>query len=118
MAYVKELITIVVLSIVSKGGELICNYLNENNYKPPKGKYWSNAAVKIIEKYGFITNDLYKLSISLSDTAHSDPVHYYTPKGTESFTNQVLSFIAPALGMDEIPEYAFTIFDTLVLLCC
>ena len=38
----------------NKGGELICNYLNENNYKPPKGKYWSKNSV-----LGMLRNDAY-----------------------------------------------------------
>ncbi len=28
-----------------KGGELICNYLNENKVKPPKGNYWSKTSI-------------------------------------------------------------------------
>ncbi len=51
----------------------------------------------IAEKYGFEINDLYALSASLPEEAHSDPVHYYTPMGTEAFTNQVLSYVLPAL---------------------
>lgn len=29
----------------NKGGELICNYLNENNYKPPKSQRWSKNSI-------------------------------------------------------------------------
>ena len=34
-----------------------------------------------------------------------DVVHYYTPMGTEAFTNQVLSFVCPALGIQDKLEY-------------
>lgn len=66
---------------------------------------YNAAAVKVVEKYGFEINDLYALSASLPQEAHSDPVHYYTAVGTEAFTNQVLSHILPALGIDEILKY-------------
>ena len=58
-----------------------------------------------MSRYGFEVNDLYAVSVSLPEEAHSDSVHYYTPMGTEAFTNKVLSYIAPALGLAEIPEY-------------
>ncbi len=66
---------------------------------------YNEAAIKIVKKYGFEINDLYTLSKSLPKEAHSDPVHYYTPIGTEAFTNRVLRAVAPHLGLDEIPEY-------------
>lgn len=66
---------------------------------------YNETAVKVVEKYGFKVNDLYSLSISLPEDAHSDAVHYYTTAGTEAFTNQVLSFVVPALGIDENIEY-------------
>jgi len=66
---------------------------------------YNKVAVEVVEKYGFIVNDLYSLSASLGEDAHSDAVHYYTPKGTEAFTNQVLNHICPLLGIDEIPRY-------------
>ncbi|MBQ2676846.1 MAG: hypothetical protein IJF54_05565 [Clostridia bacterium] len=66
---------------------------------------YNKAAVNIVKKYGFEVNDLYALSITLPDSAHSDPVHYYTPAGTEAFTNQVLRHIVPALGLDEHLTY-------------
>ena len=66
---------------------------------------YNEVAVGIVTKYGFEVNDLYAVSTSLPETAHSDPVHYYTPMGTEAFTKQVLSFVAPALGIDEPIEY-------------
>lgn len=50
-------------------------------------------------------NDLYALSATLPEEAHSDAVHYYTPAGTETFTNQVLSYVAPALEIDETLQY-------------
>ena len=66
---------------------------------------YNEAAVKVVEKYGFQVNDLYAISVTLGEEFHSDAVHYYTPAGTEAFTNQVLSFVAPALGIDETLEY-------------
>ena len=66
---------------------------------------YNKAAVNVVKKYGFEINDLYSLSVTLPENVHSDPVHYYTPEGTEAFTNQVLSFVAPALGIDEVLEY-------------
>lgn len=66
---------------------------------------YNKAAVAIVQEYGFEVNDLYVLSATLPEEAHSDPVHYYTPAGTEAFTNQVLSYVVPALGFDEVPEY-------------
>lgn len=73
-------------------------------YNEDTEKY-NEVAVGIAEKYGFEINDLYALSASLPEEAHSDPVHYYTPMGTEAFTNQVLSYVLPALGIDEKLEY-------------
>lgn len=58
---------------------------------------YNEAAVAIVKKYNFEINDLYTLSGQLPHSAHSDPVHYYTPAGTEAFTRQVLSFLAPHL---------------------
>ena len=66
---------------------------------------YNETAVKIVGKYGFKVNDLYALSVTLPEEVHSDAVHYYTPAGTEAFTNQVLSFVAPELGIDEKLEY-------------
>ncbi len=66
---------------------------------------YNEAAIKVVKKYGFEVNDLYAVSATLDDSAHSDAVHYYTTVGTEAFTNQVLSYILPALGIDEKLEY-------------
>ena len=66
---------------------------------------YNEAAVNVVKKYGFEVNDLYALSVTLPEQVHSDAVHYYTPMGTEAFTNQVLSFVLPALGIDEKLEY-------------
>ena len=66
---------------------------------------YNQAAVNVVEKYGFKVNDLYAVSVSLPEDAHSDPVHYYTTAGTEAFTNQVLSCVLPELGIDEVLEY-------------
>ena len=66
---------------------------------------YNNAAVEIVKKYGFEVNDLYAASVTLPKEAHSDPVHYYTKTGTEKIANQVLSYVVPALGIEEVPEY-------------
>ena len=66
---------------------------------------YNDVAVKIARKYGFKINDLYALSATLPEEAHSDAVHYYTPVATEAFTNQVLSFVLPELGINEKLEY-------------
>ena len=62
---------------------------------------YNKAAVDVVKKYRFEINDLYTLSTTLPEEAHSDPVHYYTPLGTEIFTNQVLAHITNALGISE-----------------
>ena len=62
---------------------------------------YNETAVDIVKKYGFTVNDLYAVSTTLPDEAHSDPVHYYTPMGTEAFTNAVLSYILPSLEINE-----------------
>lgn len=65
---------------------------------------YNRCAIEIVKKYGFTVNDLYPTSCALGEEAHSDPVHFYTPKATEVFTKQVLSHLAPALGItEEIP---------------
>ena len=66
---------------------------------------YNEAAVKVVKKYGFEVNDLYALSKSLPEEAHSDAVHYYTPMGTEAFTKQVLSYVVPALGLSDEVDY-------------
>ncbi len=66
---------------------------------------YNEAALEVVKKYGFEINDLYTLSTSLPEEAHSDAVHYYTPMGTQAFTNKVLSYVLPALGIDEKLEY-------------
>ena len=72
---------------------------------------YNDAAVKVVTKYGFAVNDLYAASVSLPEEAHSDAVHYYTPMGTEAFTKQVLSFVAPALGLEKAPEYCEVMYS-------
>lgn len=66
---------------------------------------YNDVAVAIVKKYGFDVNDLYAVSAALPDEAHSDPVHYYTPIGTEAFANQVLSCILPLLEISEEITY-------------
>lgn len=66
---------------------------------------YNTAAVNVVSKYGFQINDLYAASVTLPAEAHSDAVHYYTPMGTELFTNQVLSYLLPALGIDRKLKY-------------
>ena len=66
---------------------------------------YNAAAVKVVLKYGFQVNDLYAVSVSLPAEAHSDAVHYYTSMGTKILTEQVLSYLLPALCIDESMEY-------------
>lgn len=66
---------------------------------------YNEAAVNVVKRYGFQVNDLYALSAELPEQAHSDPVHYYTPAGTQAFTNRVLSFVMPALGIYDELKY-------------
>lgn len=66
---------------------------------------YNQAAVEVVKKHGFAINDLYAVSTSLPEDAHSDPVHYYTAAGTKAFADQVLSYIVPALGISEKITY-------------
>lgn len=66
---------------------------------------YNAAAVEVVTRYGFQVNDLYALSVTLPPEAHSDAVHYYTPIGTKAFTEQVLSYVLPAIGEDSSMEY-------------
>lgn len=77
---------------------------NFKRYNEEIEKY-NEVARNIVVKYGFNINDLYKISTSLPEIAHSDSVHYYTQIGTQAFTNQVLEFIVPALGINEEIKY-------------
>ena len=71
---------------------------------------YNEVAVKIAKKHGFEINDLYAVSVKMPDEARSDAVHFYTPMGTEVYTNQVLSYVVPALGIDETLEYREEIY--------
>ena len=71
---------------------------------------YNAAAVEVVRKFGFEVNDLYAVSTGLPEEAHSDAVHYYTPMGTEAFTKQVLSFIVPALGLEEAVDYSEALY--------
>ena len=66
---------------------------------------YNQAAIKVVKNHDFLINDLYAISTSLSKDAHSDPVHYYTASGTKAFTNQVLSYVVPALEINEEITY-------------
>lgn len=66
---------------------------------------YNRIAVEVVKKHGFVVDDLYAVSASLPESAHSDAVHYYTPTGTKAFTNQVLSCLAEPLGLDAVPIY-------------
>ncbi len=66
---------------------------------------YNRVAAEVVSKYGFSVNDLYSVSASLPEEAHSDSVHYYTPMGTEAFANKVLTYVASALDLTQIPEY-------------
>lgn len=66
---------------------------------------YNEAAVAVVKRHGFIVNDLYAVSASLAEEAHSDPVHYYTSIGTEAFTNAVLAHLLPSLEIREAVAY-------------
>lgn len=66
---------------------------------------YNNVAVEIVKKHGFEVNDLYAISKTLPEDAHSDSVHYYTSKGTQAFSIQVLKCLARALDIQEVPPY-------------
>ena len=66
---------------------------------------YNAAAVEVVKKYGFEINDLYAVSTSLPEDAHSDAVHYYTAAGTKAFADRVLSHVVPALGITEEISY-------------
>ena len=71
---------------------------------------YNATAVEVVSKYGFEVNDLYAISVTLPEEARSDPVHYYTSVGTKAFTEKVLSYIVPALGIEEELEYKEEIY--------
>lgn len=62
---------------------------------------YNQVASDIARKHGFEVNDLYAVSTTLPEEAHSDGTHYYTPQGTEAFANAVLSHLLPALDINE-----------------
>lgn len=66
---------------------------------------YNKVAIEVVKKHGFAINDLYEVSTSLPEEAHSDPVHYYTTTGTKAFADQVLSYVVPALGITEKITY-------------
>lgn len=74
--------------------------INFKRYNEEIERY-NEAAAAVVKKYGFEVNDLYAVSVTLTENAHSDPVHYYTSVGTEAFANKVLEHIVPALGITE-----------------
>ena len=72
---------------------------------------YNKAAIEVVKKYGFAVNDLYAVSVSLPEEAHSDAVHFYTPEGTKAFTDQVLSYVVPALGITEEITYQEALYN-------
>ena len=78
--------------------------VNFKRYNEEIAEY-NRIAVEVVKKHGFAVNDLYTLSGTLPESAHSDAVHYYTPVGTEVFTNQFLKYLADALELEETPIY-------------
>ena len=80
-------------------------YLNEDIIE------YNKRAVAIVKEYGFIVNDLFSTSLTLDESAHNDPVHYNTPAATKAFTEQVVSCIAPALGITENITYQEALYN-------
>ena len=71
---------------------------------------YNNVAIEIVKRYGFEVNDLYTLSTTLPENAHSDPVHYYTNIGTKAYTNQVLQYLCKALGIEQV-DYVEKLYE-------
>ncbi len=66
---------------------------------------YNKVAVDIVKKYGFEINDLYSVSTTLPESAHSDTVHYYTSVGTAAFTEKVLEHLTKTLGITQKLQY-------------
>ena len=71
---------------------------------------YNECASDIAKSFGFIVNDLYSLSLTLPESAHSDGVHYNTPEGTKALASQVNAYIASALGITEEIPYKEDLF--------
>ncbi len=78
-------------------------------YNEEIAKY-NEAAVAVVKKYSFAVNDMFPVSMVLPEEAHSDTVHYYTSIGTEAFTKQVLTHLAPLLDTDKEIVYREELF--------
>ena len=63
---------------------------------------YNKVAIEVIKRYGFEINDLYSVSTTLTEKAHSDAVHYYTDIGTKAFSNQVLQYLCNALDIEQV----------------
>ena len=61
---------------------------------------YNAVAVKVVTRYGFAVNDLYALLKDVPATYHSDATHYYTKEATKIITEQVLSAITSAIGVE------------------
>ncbi len=61
---------------------------------------YNAIALRALTNTDTVINDLYALTSRLSRDYHSDFVHYYTDKGTETIGGKVLSVICKELGID------------------
>ncbi len=60
---------------------------------------YNAAAVEIVRRHGGEINDLYTTALALPASCHSDQTHYYTKRGTQVLTDQVLRHIEKALNI-------------------
>ena len=64
---------------------------------------YNEIAIEIVQKYGFLVNDLYTVIESVPESYYSDMVHLYTPEGTQIITNAVLNNICSVLKLEYNP---------------
>ena len=60
---------------------------------------YNTTALRALKNTDTVINDLYTLTASLPDSYRSDWVHFYTPEGTETIGNRVLSVISDLLDI-------------------
>lgn len=62
---------------------------------------YNKIACEVMEKYGVIVNDLYKLLEDKPESYHSDQTHYYTPEATVLMGDKVADVLCDALELDK-----------------
>ena len=65
---------------------------------------YNEVAVKVVQRYGFLVNDLYALLKDVPGSYYSDAsTHLYTEEATRMITNQVLSTICQCVDVEVTP---------------